>query len=566
MSAWLKAAAVAGLAIVSGALIWAYAIALCAPAAGTFHDDGIYAVTAEALATGRGYRIVSLPSQMPQTKYPFLFPALLAAVWKAFPRFPQNLIWLKFVPLGCALAWTAFSCSLLREKTGHTISLALTVLMALSPWVLFLGTTLLSETLFAALATGALVLVSRMERGRCGWGMVIGVAILAGAVFLTRTAGIAVVGACAISLLVRGLNRQALAVVLIFAVICAPWICWQRQQAKPTSAQDAYYSQMNYGEWNILLHFTPAQKGAILAQNLLGTILAPAVLMGVPATGWGAGMAILAGSLVAAGFFRRLSWRPQATEILVLLYTGLVVCWAWPPVRFLAPLLPLLLFYGYEGTQALCRALAVPARHARLALAAVGLLYAAQGAGTLEAMAAAARETGAVPVPNMPQDDWREMSGMLAWLNRNTSRQAVLMGNLDPALYLYTGRTSVRGFVQDPYQLHYAAGARPLGSPSDLLRTAEQYGVSYLVATPNCSFREGVYLEKLTRELIRNYPGSFHLAYQSRDSRYRIYAVTSDSSPPVLSPKPNFPPAHSMLISDYTSSRANGKEKKRGNP
>jgi hypothetical protein len=109
MSGWLKAAAAAALATACGGLLWAYTIALRAPAVGTFHDDGIYAVTAKALATGRGYRIVSLPSQMPQTKYPFLFPALLAVVWRMFPRFPQNLIWLKLVPLGCALAWVALS-------------------------------------------------------------------------------------------------------------------------------------------------------------------------------------------------------------------------------------------------------------------------------------------------------------------------------------------------------------------------------------------------------------------------------------------------------------------------
>jgi hypothetical protein len=551
------------LALVSGGLIWAYANALRAPAAGTFHDDGIYAVTAQALATGHGYRIVSLPSEMLQTKYPFLFPALLAAVWWIFPRFPQNLIWLKLVPLGCALAWAGFSYCLLREKTDRAASLALTGLMALSPWVLFLGTALLSETLFALFVTGALVLAGRMERGRRGWGIVAGAAILAGAAFLTRTAGIAVIGACATALLVRGRPRRAIAFVLICAALCAPWICWQLRQAGSASSYDAYYSQANYGDWNILSHFTPAQKASILAQNLLGVLLAPAVLMGVPATGWGAGGAILAGLLVGTGFVRRLSWRPEATEILVLLYSGLVVCWAWPPVRFLAPLLPLLLLYGYEGGQALCRTMRVPARHAAVALAAVGLLCATQGAWTLEAMVAAVRETGAVPVPNTPQDDWREMSAQLAWLTRNTSPHAVLMGNLDPALYLYTGRKSVRGFVQDPYQLHYAAGAGPLGSAGDMLRAAERYGVSYLVATPNLSFREGVFLEKLALELTRANPGSFHLAYQSRDSRYRIYAITSDRSTAFLSPKPNFPPHRPMLGSDYKSSRVNGREKKR---
>src|SRR5579864_8867895 len=57
-------------------IIWSYWTALHAPAVGMFHDDGIYAVTAKALATGHGYRIISLPGEIAQTKYPILLPAL----------------------------------------------------------------------------------------------------------------------------------------------------------------------------------------------------------------------------------------------------------------------------------------------------------------------------------------------------------------------------------------------------------------------------------------------------------------------------------------------------------
>ena len=37
-------------------LLSAYVIAISNPAIGTFHDDGIYVVTARALAEGQGYR------------------------------------------------------------------------------------------------------------------------------------------------------------------------------------------------------------------------------------------------------------------------------------------------------------------------------------------------------------------------------------------------------------------------------------------------------------------------------------------------------------------------------
>ena len=54
-----------------------YVFAWLAPSVGLYHDDGIYLVTAKALAEGQGYRIISLPTVIPQSKYPFLFPLAL---------------------------------------------------------------------------------------------------------------------------------------------------------------------------------------------------------------------------------------------------------------------------------------------------------------------------------------------------------------------------------------------------------------------------------------------------------------------------------------------------------
>ena len=55
-----------------------YALAWLSPAIGLYHDDAVYLVTAKAIAAGHGYTIESLPHPIPQTKYPPLFPAVLA--------------------------------------------------------------------------------------------------------------------------------------------------------------------------------------------------------------------------------------------------------------------------------------------------------------------------------------------------------------------------------------------------------------------------------------------------------------------------------------------------------
>src|SRR4051812_44431096 len=43
-------------------------------------DDGDYVVLGKALATGQGYRLISTPQPIIETKYPPLFPALIALV------------------------------------------------------------------------------------------------------------------------------------------------------------------------------------------------------------------------------------------------------------------------------------------------------------------------------------------------------------------------------------------------------------------------------------------------------------------------------------------------------
>jgi len=51
------------------ALFAAYAIGFAAPGFDVYHDDGIYLVTAKALADGSGYKIISLPEPIAQTRY-----------------------------------------------------------------------------------------------------------------------------------------------------------------------------------------------------------------------------------------------------------------------------------------------------------------------------------------------------------------------------------------------------------------------------------------------------------------------------------------------------------------
>ncbi|HEY4086773.1 MAG TPA: hypothetical protein VGM43_12585 [Bryobacteraceae bacterium] len=146
--------AIALLAISLLVLVPIYWIVLHAPAVGMFHDDGVYLVTAKALATGHGYRIISLPDEIPQTKYPILFPFVLSLVWRLAPNFPANTLLLKFVPLSFALVWYWLAFRLIARETSRAVAGICVALTAMGLWTVYLGTALLSETLYPFVTKG----------------------------------------------------------------------------------------------------------------------------------------------------------------------------------------------------------------------------------------------------------------------------------------------------------------------------------------------------------------------------------------------------------------------------
>jgi hypothetical protein len=69
------------------------------PHFGILQDDGVYFIDAKALAEGSGHRILSLPVQPSDTRYPPLYPLYLSLAWRMIPSFPANL------PLALMFSW-----------------------------------------------------------------------------------------------------------------------------------------------------------------------------------------------------------------------------------------------------------------------------------------------------------------------------------------------------------------------------------------------------------------------------------------------------------------------------
>jgi hypothetical protein len=507
----INAALVVGMLFLASA----YAIAFFAPATGLFHDDGIYLVTARALAEGQGYRIISLPQAPPQTKYPILFPWLLSLTWRLAPSFPDNVLLLRIVPLASAIVWLWLSWRLLLS-CGATRGAATVVvaLIATSPWVVFLGTALLSETLFAALLTGSLLLLTQTRAGSVPIGRTCTIAgLLAGACFLTRTAGLAVVLAGFAWLVVNRRRAGALAYGAAAAALMIPWAWWVQSNAGADA--ESYYSASSYQSWNVVFHYSWPEKFAVVATNAVQSILAPLALWGIDMGAWFAVPAALLAACACRGVWLT---RTHPVSWCVIAYMGTILLWLWPPARFLVPVLPLLLWQSWVAIRG------AP----KLLVAAVATLLLATSSSALVQAAAHARASGLMWPRAEYAEDWHQLSTLFEWIRRETPPNVVLTGNLDPTYFLYTGRKSVRAFVVDPYVLYYSDNrmtSRPLGSVSDFGRRLLDSGADYCVWSPGPAFGESPHFRRLLDDLSREVPGALTIASGDEVTGYVVYRI-----------------------------------------
>jgi len=194
---------------------------------GLYHDDGIYVITAKSLAEGKGYRLIQLPGAPRQTKYPILYPAILAVIWKLWPNFPDNMLAMKFFNLLCSSFFIGLTYLYLVRFNYCTrpVALAISILLGTTPTFLFLSVNLFSEPIFSLLSVGVLWIFEQQARaplqGRFKQFLLGMLLVLP---FWCRTIGIAIILA-GLAFLYR-LKRPCFWIFLGAVLVIFPWGVW----------------------------------------------------------------------------------------------------------------------------------------------------------------------------------------------------------------------------------------------------------------------------------------------------------------------------------------------------
>jgi 4-amino-4-deoxy-L-arabinose transferase-like glycosyltransferase len=420
------------------------------PQLGYFQDDGIYLIGAKSLAEGSGYRILSLPGQPYQTKYPPLYPLVLSTVWKAAPAFPGNLPWALlaswvWVPVLVALCGLHFRDS----GFGPRETLALCVLAALNPVVGFFGMSLMSDIMFSALLLAAVIVAERAEAGDGRPIMALVAGLLAALAYVTKTAALPLLVTVPAVYLWRRRKLQAALFLIGMAPGAAAWTIWARLHTLPSSDMVTLF-YTNYA----------ALFGALIAKNDLPAMLltnADALLRGAGGLIlFHAGDGVLAKGLLrvialisVAGIVRRARQRGITHfQALAVLYSAMLICWPFTPnERFLLPLLPLI--WGGFFTE--CANLISTARMALRVtemdqrIAAGAILVCVAGFTLFASDAAWLGYTRFLPdMLEEHRSALRENRKAFEWIARNTPPQAEFLAYQDTLLYLYAQRRGIR--------------------------------------------------------------------------------------------------------------------------
>jgi hypothetical protein len=270
-------------------------------------------------------------------------------------------------------------------------------------------------------------------------------------------------------------------------VIVAPWLGWDLAHVSAHASSHFYYSGAGYPSAGILTSLHANEKLTVLAMNALFLAGAPFMLLS------GAGniyAAIVTFLLYLWALIRR---RQLVPDLFLGLYGAILLMFAGPPQRFVAPLLPLVLWIAWRIFQ--------NGRHRELLAACLILVLAVPLRTDLKRLPDT-RRLGEFPATPQPPNDWHRMQLLFAYLRDNTPANAVIVANLDPVFYLNTGRKAIRGFSPNGYQLYYAPSPFVI-TPDQLAAEIMSNGVSYVALTPDRDFAEAPAFHRAVEALAR---------------------------------------------------------------
>ena len=533
-----------------------YTIAVTPASFGFYHDDGIYVATAKALATGQGYRIISLPGEPLQTKSPPLHPFLLSLVWRAHPDFPENLFPMMILSVLAAVGSLFLTWHYLtRQGYASNWQVILIVsLVALNWRTVILASGIYVEMFYMALSIAGLYLAEEYEKSRTTWIIGTALGVVLGLLFLTRTAGITLLIAVAFYYVLRRQITKAFIPIALGCSFVVGWAAWGYLNRPTAEGVNSAYYESYLQTLTGIIHEAQAETGrsalevliSIVGKNLLIVLVltVPLICLGLPFD-WPRQfdshlfipiviLLLLIFVLILVGFLKQISSGIRLIHIYVVCYLGLHLIWPYSGYdRFLMPLLPFLLYFIMVALQLFSllvgKEVGASSRLSRTVIVVV-IAGAAIGAASLTSYnygSGIYRALTSLKHKNLERA--AEDAEAIRWINENADPLDVLICYRDPMYYLYTGRKATRSSLLQEGGKTEGNRASPGERANTIFTIVRENNARYLIYTSadmELEFQADDYKQEY-KKLLDQTSEVFNPVFECSNGRCTIYRIDS---------------------------------------
>lgn len=413
-------------------------------------DNAEFIILAKSIVTGYGMKYINSPNPTPSTKYPFGFPLLLALIEFISPG---NYIAMKVMVVLFFLSSLPVVYLLAKRHVGVLPAFAIMLFSGISPHLLDFSHQIMSEIPYLFFSLLALFLFERAQPlpriFTSRW--LISTLLILMFSYYVRSVGISLILGAVAFFLLRKDYKKALFVMVAAIALALPWYLRNTylggnsylRQLVLINPYHPDLGRMGVGDLidriktnlNIYLMreiprvILPTYYNIISALKLLKTMW----LVAIPLIG-----------IILYGLISSLLERKSVVPIYLLFFFGICLLWpsVWSDLRFIVPVIPLLLLFFFQGLTLLFRRLKVPpvALFSILSVLIIILL-----SSNISGILTLKKRTADYP-PN-----WKNYFVAAEWIRRNTAPDSIISCRKKLLMYLTSHRKTVGyAFSEDP--------------------------------------------------------------------------------------------------------------------
>ncbi len=506
-------------------------------ALGLFHDDGIYTVVAKSLSQHAGYRIISLPTAPPQTKYPFLYSYLLSWVWSLDRNFPENIVALKSFNIAIFVAIFIASVIFYRHYFSESrfAALIFAFIVCANPIVFTFTDYVISDLLCVLLALVALTMCASGSDSVASTLKLSLLGVVTALACLTRLAAAPLAVAGIVYAYRQRRWRGVGYFIAVVLVLIAPWFLWVSRASLPSAdSLFAYYAGYNFGGARVGDGSAGIDMYRIIvagnARYLMGSFELLYLTPLLP------GLVFFLAALTVVGMIQSTRRSELALGSFFLSSVGLLLVFPFHPGRYVAPLVPVLVLFLFHGAKAVADWSESAAGESpvgllgKIAWCPIALILLLNGVWLSSYLLVHDDQTTRGLYGSHVPYSWRGFDETFAWIREHTPPDALLATAYDPMYYLYTRRQAIRPALHRPATYFYPYGeAKPdVGTVDEIKPQLDKLKVRYLIIDPLDGFAEGKATIKLFENLVTAYGDRAKNVFTSTDGKHKIYALAAD--------------------------------------